>query len=136
MGEVRKDEMMGEVARLGAQVSMRDPAIASVVHDTDVDCLSPLESFSELFPNDILYGNVEPAIFQVGTAADIYEGCWKAIEIEMRHKPDFTLAPGCEMLLRVKPHNVWQMTKAVNDFGWFVAHQLGLVPSSTEIDGG
>ena len=37
----------------------------------DADCPSPLENFSKLFPNDILYGNVEPVVFQVGTAADV-----------------------------------------------------------------
>jgi hypothetical protein len=37
----------------------------------DADYPSPLENFNKLSPSDILYGNVESVVFQVGTAADV-----------------------------------------------------------------
>lgn len=102
-----------------AQVPMGDPGIVSVAHDVDADWTSPLESAAKYFPNDIIYGNIEPAQFQIGTPEDIYERCRKAIEIGKRHEPGFILAPGCEMPPTANPYNVWMMTKAVNDFGWY-----------------
>jgi uroporphyrinogen decarboxylase len=101
------------------QVPLGDPGIVSVAHDVDEAWPSPLESASKLFPNDILYGNVEPAQIHIGTPAEVYELSRQCIEIGKKHEPGFILAPGCEMPPLAPPYNVWMMTKAVNDFGWY-----------------
>jgi uroporphyrinogen decarboxylase len=31
----------------------------------------------------------------------------------------FILAPGCGLPPKSPPYNVWMMTEAVNDFGWY-----------------
>jgi len=102
-----------------AQIPMGDPGVISVAHDTDEDWPTPLESVCKLFPNDIIFGNVEPAMFQIGTPEQVYELCRQCIEIGKKHKPGFVLAPGCELPPKASPYNVWQMTKAVDDHGWY-----------------
>jgi len=102
-----------------AQIPMGDPGIVSVAHDTDENWTTPLESVSKLFPNDIIMGNIEPAIFQTGTPQQVYEVAKKCIEVGKKHEAGFILAPGCEMAPRATPINVWQMARAVSDFGWY-----------------
>jgi uroporphyrinogen-III decarboxylase len=31
----------------------------------------------------------------------------------------YIFSSGCEMPPKAPPYNVWMMTKAVNDFGWY-----------------
>jgi len=87
--------------------------MVSVSHEVE------LEYAMEFFPNDIIMGNIEPALFQTGTPEEIYEKCRAAIEIGKKHKGGFVLAPGCEMPPRANPYNVWVMAKACNDFGYY-----------------
>jgi uroporphyrinogen decarboxylase len=102
-----------------AQIPMGDPGIVSVAHDTDEDWPTPLESVGKLFPNDIIMGNIEPAVFQIGTPGEVYELARQCIEVGKKHEAGYILAPGCELAPNAPPYNVWQMTKAVNDFGWY-----------------
>jgi uroporphyrinogen decarboxylase len=102
-----------------AKIPMGDPGVISVAHDVDEDWQTPLESVGKLFPNDIIMGNIEPAIFQMGTPQQVYELARKCIEVGKKHKAGFVLGPGCEMPPKCAPYNVWQMTRAVNDFGWY-----------------
>jgi len=96
-----------------AQVKMGDPAILSFGHEVD------LETASKYFPNDVIFGNVEPAVIQSGEPEEVYELCRICIEKGKKHAAGFVLAPGCEMPLNAPPYNVWTMRKAVNDFGWY-----------------
>jgi len=53
-----------------------------------------------------------------------------------RRNEVFFLGTGWELLPNLILYTIYRMTEAVNDFGLFAVHQWGLVPSSTEIDGG
>ena len=96
-----------------AQIPMGDPGIVSFGHEVD------LEKAAEYFPNDIIYGNLEPAIIQSGTPEQVYEAAKVVIEKGKKAPGGFILAPGCEMPPRAAPENVMAMTRAVNDFGWY-----------------
>ena len=89
------------------------PSILSFGHEVD------LEDAAKYFPDDIIMGNIEPAIFQVGTPQQVYEHCRKCIEKGKKIRGGFILAPGCALPPKSPPYNVWMMTKAVNDFGWY-----------------
>ena len=88
-------------------------SIISVSHEVE------LEKASASFPDYMLLGNIEPALFQVGTADEVYEKCRVAVEKGKKHERGFILAPGCEMPPQAIPHNVWMMAKASNDFGYY-----------------
>ena len=85
----------------------------SVSHEVD------LEKASKTFPDFVIIGNIEPALFQIGTPDQVYEACRVAIEKGKKHKRGFALCPGCEMPPGSIPHNVWMMAKATNDFGYY-----------------
>jgi uroporphyrinogen decarboxylase len=96
-----------------SQISFGDPGIISIGHEIDI------ETAAEHFPNDIILGNVEPAIIQTGSPQDVYGASRKVIEKGKNCPGGFILSPGCEMPPRANPVNVWMMTKAANDFGWY-----------------
>jgi uroporphyrinogen decarboxylase len=89
------------------------PAIISVGHEVE------LETAAKFFPNDIIFGNLEPAILQVSTPEEVYE---RSKDLVLRGKKipgGFIFSSGCEMPPKAPPYNVWMMTKAINDFGWY-----------------
>ncbi len=96
-----------------AQIPMGNPGMVSVGHEMD------LETVASCFPNDIIVGNVEPGIIQEGTPEQVYELSRICIEKGKRCSGGFILAPGCEMPPLASAENVWMMTQAVNDFGWY-----------------
>lgn len=96
-----------------AQVPMGDPGIISVGHEVD------LLRAAQYFPNDIILGNIEPAIVQTGTPEQVYEISRLVIEKGKKCSGGFIFSPGCELPPMAPPINVWMMTKAVNDFGWY-----------------
>ena len=73
----------------------------------------------EYHPEDIIMGNVNPVLYQNGTPRQVYDLCRLCIEKGKKIQGGFILAPGCGLPPRAPPHNVWMMTKAVNDFGWY-----------------
>lgn len=89
------------------------PAILSFGHEVD------LEIAGEYFPRDIIYGNIEPAVFQEGTPEKVYELCRKALEKGKKLSGGFILAPGCGLPSFSSVENVYAMTRAVKDFGWY-----------------
>jgi len=89
------------------------PSILTFGHEVD------LEDAAKYFPDDIIMGNVEPAIIQTGTPQQVYELSRVCIEKGKNFRGGFILAPGCGMPPKSPPYNVWMMTKAVNDFGWY-----------------
>lgn len=96
-----------------AQVPMGDPGIISIGHEVD------LETAAKYFPNDIILGNLEPALIQTGTPQEIYEASRKIIEKGKNLTGGFIFSPGCGMPPMASPDNVMAMTDAVNDFGWY-----------------
>jgi uroporphyrinogen decarboxylase len=96
-----------------AQIPMGDPGTVSFGHEVDLD------TASRYFPNDIIMGNVEPAVIQTGTPEEVYELSRICIEKGKKHRAGFILAAGCELPPKAPPYNVWIMRKAINDFGWY-----------------
>ena len=78
-----------------------------------------LKYAAECFPDDIIMGNIEPALIQTGTPQQVYEECRLCIEKGKKFRGGFILGPGCELPPKAPPYNVWMLTKAANDFGWY-----------------
>ena len=97
-----------------AQLDFGDPGFLSFGHEVE------LETASEYFPNDVILGNLEPAIIQTGTQEDVYQATRKVLEKGMKLGPHrFMLTPGCELPPRSPIDNIWAMMQAVSDFGWY-----------------
>ena len=96
-----------------AQVPMGDPGFVNIPHEID------LETAAKYFPNDVIVGNLEPAIIQAGTPEEVYEASRKIIEKGKKIPGGYIFAPGDELPPLAPPDNVMAMTKAVRDFGWY-----------------
>jgi uroporphyrinogen decarboxylase len=88
------------------------PSILSFGHEVDI-----LEAAGYL-RDDIIMGNLDPAVIQFGHPRKTYELCADLLEKGKKIAAGFILAPGCDMPPRAPAHNVWSMTKAVNTLGW------------------
>lgn len=91
----------------------RHPSVLSFGHEVD------LENAAGFFPEDIIYGNVEPVVIQVATPRQVYELSRDVIEKGKKAPGGFVLGPGCGLPVNSPPTNVYAMTKAVNDYGWY-----------------
>jgi uroporphyrinogen decarboxylase len=89
------------------------PSILSFGQEVD------LEIAANYFPNDIIYGNIDPLVIDKGTPQQVYELSKIAIEKGKRISGGFILAPGCEIGIWSPHDNVFAMTKAVYDCGWY-----------------
>ena len=89
------------------------PSVLSFGHEVD------LEEAAKYFPEDIILGNIEPSVIQMGTPKAIYELCRIAIEKGKRAPGGYILGPGCDIPPMAPPENLHAITKAVNDFGWY-----------------
>jgi len=96
-----------------AQIPMGDPGIISIGHEVE------LETAAKYFPNDIIFGNLEPAIIQTGTPEEVYDESKKVIEKGKKLPGGFIFAAGCELPPRAPVDNVMAMSKAIHDFGWY-----------------
>lgn len=79
----------------------------------------PLKKVSEMFPEHIIAGNVDPSIIQEGTPEEILELCRKSIEDCKDHPGGYVLMAGCEVPPMAPPVNVFQMVKAVREYGQY-----------------
>lgn len=91
----------------------KHPSVLSFGHEVDLD------TAAKYFPKDIIFGNIEPAVIQMGTPDKVYELSRIAIEKGKRAPGGFILGPGCGLPVFSPPVNVYAMTKAVHDFGWY-----------------
>lgn len=89
------------------------PAVISIGHEVALD------KAAGFFPDDIIYGNIDPMVIQFGAIKEVYDLCRMAIETGKRIKGGFILAPGCDLPLYPPPENVVAMTKALADFGCY-----------------
>lgn len=96
-----------------AQVDFGNPGIISVGHETK------LGRAAELFPKDIIMGNLEPAIIQTATPEEVYEATRKVVEDGKKLPTGYIFSPGCELPPRSPIENIKMMNKAVDDFGWY-----------------
>jgi len=91
----------------------RHPAILSFGHEVAI------ETAARLFPEDIIFGNINPAIIQTGTPQQVYSETARIVQEGKKVRAGFIFAPGCELPPMSPPFNVYQMTKAINDYGWY-----------------
>jgi uroporphyrinogen decarboxylase len=91
----------------------KHPSVLSFGHEVDLDVAA------QHFPEDIIYGNIEPAVIQTSTPDQVYELSRIAIEKGKKAPGGFILGPGCGLPVLAPPVNVYAMTKAINDFGWY-----------------
>jgi len=96
-----------------AKVPMGDPGLVSFGHEVD------LETAANYFPNDIIVGNLEPAIIQTRTPDEVYQAAKAVITKGKKLVTGFIFAPGCELPPMAPVENVKAITRAVNDFGWY-----------------
>ena len=89
------------------------PSILSFGHEVD------LEVAARYFPQDIIYGNIEPAVIQAGSPQQVYELCRVAIEKGKKAPGGFILGTGCGLPAMSPPINAFALTRAINDFGWY-----------------
>jgi len=96
-----------------AKIPMGNPGFVSIGHEVQI------EKAAECFPNDIIVGNIEPAIVQIGTADEVYQATRKIAERGKKLRTGFIFAPGCELPPRASPENVMAMTRALEDHGYY-----------------
>lgn len=96
-----------------AQVDFGDPGIIGIGPEV------ALEKAAEYFPDDIILGNLNPAIIQTGTSAEVYEATRKTVETGKTLKGGYIFSPGCDLPPLAPVENVRMMVKAVNDVGWY-----------------
>ena len=89
------------------------PSVLSFGHEVDLGVAA------QHFPQDIIYGNIEPAVIQIGTPEQVYELSRIAIEKGKKAPGGFILGPGCGLPSTAPPAKVYAMTKAIHDFGWY-----------------
>jgi uroporphyrinogen decarboxylase len=97
-----------------AQVPMGDIGMVSVGHQ--VDLTTAIRYFGD---RCIIVGNVDPVVIQNGTPQEVYQLSKQAIEKGKQAPRGYMLMSGCEVPPMSTPYNVYMMTKAVNDFGWY-----------------
>ncbi len=96
-----------------SQIDFGDPGIIGIGHEIR------LETAARYFPDDIILGNLEPAIIQEGTPEQVYEATREIVEEGTKLPNGFIFSPGCDLPPWSPLENVRMMTKAVNDFGWY-----------------
>ncbi len=96
-----------------AEVDFGDPGIISVGHEVK------LETAAKYFPRDVIFGNLEPAIIQTKTPAEVYEATRKVVEEGKKIEGGYIFSPGCDLPPRSPLENIRAMNKAVDDYGWY-----------------
>ena len=93
---------------------MGDPGIVSVGHEVDLD--AAVKYFGT---TSIVAGNIDLAIIQNGTPQQVYELCKQTIK-KGKHAPrGYIMMSGCEVPVATPPYTLYEMVKAIDDFGWY-----------------
>jgi uroporphyrinogen decarboxylase len=99
---------------LWSQIPYGNPGIVSFGHEVD------LEKAAEYFPDELIMGNLEPAILLTRTPEDVYQATADLVKKGKElSAAGFIFSPGCELPPASPIENVKAMTRAVNDFGWY-----------------
>ncbi len=96
-----------------AEVPMGVPGIVSIGHEIDV------ARAAEVFPNDIIAGNLNPTLMVTGQAEVILEQSREIIAKGKACPGGFAFSPGCELPTVALPESVQLMTQAVLEHGWY-----------------
>jgi len=94
-----------------AQLPWGNPGILSVGHEVD------LLKVAEIFPYEIICGNVEPAIIIKGNPVEVYDACRNNVELGKQIKSGFIFMGGCDIPATVPPYHIYLMSKAAEEFG-------------------
>jgi len=96
-----------------ASLPWGDPGILSFGHEVD------LLHAAELFPNEIICGNINPAIIVKGTAEEVYSACKENILKGKQIKSGYIFMGGCDIPATVPPYHIYLMSKAAAEFGGY-----------------
>jgi uroporphyrinogen decarboxylase len=96
------------------QVPMGNPGIVSIGHEVD------LEKAARYFPGQIIVGNLQPSMLQMGSSEEVYNAVGKIIQKGKQLECGFMFSMGCQFPPRAKLENVEAMNKAMDDFGWYI----------------
>ena len=95
------------------QVPFGDPGIISIGHEIS------LETAAKHFPDEIILGNLDTTIVQMGTPDEIYEATRKTVVEGKNLANGYIFSPGCDLPPMASTEQVMAMTHAVNDHGWY-----------------
>ncbi len=76
-----------------------------------------LEKAMELFPDQIIAGNVDPTLIQEGRPEEVLAQARECIETAMAHPAGYVLMAGCDVPPLAPPVNVFQLVKAARESG-------------------
>jgi uroporphyrinogen decarboxylase len=76
-----------------------------------------LTTAMELFPDQIIAGNVDPTLIQEGQAEEVLAQARECIEVAKYHKGGYILMAGCDVPPQAPPVNVFQLVKAAREHG-------------------
>jgi len=93
------------------QVPMTKQTIISVGREI------ALTTAMEMFPEQIIAGNVDPTLIQEGRAEEVLEQCRECIDVAKHHPGGFILMAGCDVPPQAPPVNVFQLVKAAREYG-------------------
>jgi len=93
------------------QIPMTERTIISVGREVE------LTTAMEMFPDQIIGGNVDPTLIQEGRPEEVLAQARECIETAKDHKGGYVLMPGCEIPPHAPPVNVFQLVKAVREYG-------------------
>jgi uroporphyrinogen decarboxylase len=96
-----------------SQANFGDPGIISIGHEVK------LETAAKYIPNDIILGNLNPAIIQTGKPDEVYEATRKVVEEGKKLEGGYIFSQGCDLPPKSTVENVRMMTQAVCDYGWY-----------------
>jgi len=96
-----------------AKMNCGDPGIISTPHEID------LGKMAEYFPDDVIFGNIEPRIIQVEKPDVVYEETKRVVEQGKALSNGFIFSQGCELPPMSPVENVKAMQQAVEDYGWY-----------------
>lgn len=97
--------------RLWQQVPMPEETVVSVGREVR------LETALEMFPDQVVAGNVDPTLIQEGRAEDVLAQARECVEIGKEHKRGYVLMAGCDVPPQAPPVNVFQLVKAAREYG-------------------
>jgi uroporphyrinogen decarboxylase len=85
------------------------PAVISIGHEVD------LGEAARFFPDDVIYGNMNPQIIQSVSPQKVYEICRETLEQGRKIDTGFILALGCDLPVYTPVENVHAMKHSVMD---------------------
>ena len=71
----------------------------------------------EMFPDQIIAGNVNPTLLQEGKPEEVLAQAKECIEVAKYHKGGYMLMTGCDIPPYSPPVNVFQLVKAAREYG-------------------